>query len=58
MYYSIYELLNTLLVNGEAVAGTAIGDSITLVAVILTLAVFYLPFKVCLGAVDYIMLKR
>lgn len=53
MYNSIYNLLNTLLVNGEAAAGTAIGDSITLVAVILTLAVFYMPFKVCLNTVDY-----
>lgn len=54
MYYTIYDLLNTCLVNGEAVAGTAIGDSITFVAVVLTLSVFYIPFKVCWNTIDLI----
>lgn len=55
MYYTLYETINNYVFGGLAQSGSIEADCITLLSLVLVCAVVYLPFRVMIRAVEFIV---
>lgn len=53
MYQTLYDLINNLVYNGTAVAGSIQGDVATLVATFGVVMMIVIPFRIVYNAVDF-----
>lgn len=53
MYQTLYDLINNLVYNGSAVAGSIQGDVATLVATFGVVMMIVIPFRIVYNAVDF-----
>lgn len=53
MYQTLYDLINNLVYNGSAVAGSIQGDVATLVATFGVVMMIVIPFRILYNAVDF-----
>lgn len=53
MYQTLYDLINNLVYNGTAIAGTIQGDVATLVATFGVVMMIIIPFRIIYNAVDF-----
>lgn len=53
MYQTLYDLINNLVYNGTAVAGSIQGDVATLVATFGVVMMIVIPFRILYNAVDF-----
>lgn len=53
MYQTLFDLINNLVYNGTAVAGTIQGDVATLVATFGVVMMIVIPFRIVYNAVDF-----
>jgi len=53
MYQTLYDLINNLVYNGTAVAGSIQGDVATLVATFGVVMMIIIPFRIVYNAVDF-----